>query len=70
MRRLDAHLLPQIINILGDTLHLTIMLVHLGLDLSHLGLRVSDDIYVALDVYQLVAEFCNLPTKVLLSLAS
>lgn len=70
MRRLDARLLPKIINILGDTLHLTIMLVHLGLDLGDLGLRVSDDINIALDVYQLVAEFCNLPTKVLLSLPS
>lgn len=63
-------MLPQIINILGYTLHLTIMLIHLGLDLSDLALRVSDDLYVALDVYQLVAEFCYLPTKVLLSLAS
>ena len=70
MRRLDARLLSQIINILGYTLHLTIMLIHLGLDLGHLGLRVSDDLYVALDVYQLVAEFCYLSTKVLLSLPS
>jgi hypothetical protein len=70
LRRMDARLLPKIINILGHTLHLTILLIHLGLDLSHQGLRVSDDFYVALDVYKLVAKFCNLPSQVLLSLAS
>ncbi len=47
-------LLSQILDVLGETLHLSILFINLSLDLCNLALRVSDDFQIALDVYQLV----------------
>ena len=63
-------LLSHVLDVLGDTLHLSILFINLSLDLCYLALRVSYDFHVALDVNQLVVEFSNLPAKVLFSLTS